>query len=100
MSNVSEIVKPYLPEKPTQRDYIIAYLMTGRVLTRSKTVYLMHFFEAPARISELKQMGYPIRTAEVKITTRLGRSSKVAIWYLDTVWMEKNVELRKFLGLL
>lgn len=82
-----------LPENPTQGDYILAYLKTGRILTRQKSVFLFDFFEAPARITELKQKGYPIRTVLVKVKTKTERSSSIAIWYLDLPAYEKMISV-------
>lgn len=78
-----------LPENPTQRDYILAYLKTGRVLTRQRSVFLFDFLEAPARITELKQKGYPIKTVRVKVDTKTERAASIAIWYLDIHAYEK-----------
>ncbi len=90
-NNLMKIVEPFLPEKPGQKDFILAYLKTGRILTRFKTVYVMSIFEAPARITELKADGWPIKSVDVRIETQLGKTTSVVIWYLDTKTVEHHL---------
>ena len=89
-SRIENICGPYLPEKPTQADYILAYLKTGRTLTRKHTIHLFDIFEAPAQIVGLRRKGWPIKTQKVSFTTKLGFPGSFAIWYLDVNQCYKN----------
>ncbi len=82
-NRIEVICGPHLPDKPTQADYILAYLKTGRTLTRKDTFHLMDIYEAPSAIVGLRKKGWPIKTAMITFTTKLGFPGNFAIWYLD-----------------
>jgi hypothetical protein len=61
---------------------IKAYLESGRVLTRLIADDLLGSKESPARISELRAKGYPIKTKMVTVKNRYGEKIRVAEWSL------------------
>lgn len=67
----------------SQNDRILDYLRSGRRLTRINSWQELGVIEAPARISELRAQGYPIRTEMVEVMNRYGERVRVARWHLD-----------------
>lgn len=66
----------------SQRDRILAYLQSGKELTRLNAWDQVGSIEAPARISELRQQGYNIITTMIKVKNRYGETVRVAKWRL------------------
>lgn len=64
----------------TQKERILEYLRGGNTLTRLNSWSELGVLEAPARISELRQDGYPIQTEMVKVRNRYGEDVRVARW--------------------
>lgn len=70
-----------LPAKiPTQRERLIAFFDSGRILTRLTAWDELGILEAPARISELRSTNYPVVTRMVTVKNRYGESVRVAEW--------------------
>ncbi len=67
----------------TQKDRILDYLKSGKVLTRLNSWETLGVLEAPARISELRQDGWAIRTDMVQIRNRYGEAVRIAKWSLN-----------------
>ncbi|MCK5563176.1 helix-turn-helix domain-containing protein [Candidatus Bathyarchaeota archaeon] len=66
----------------TQKQRILDYLKSGKTLTRLNSWSELGILECPARVSELRQEGYPIKTEMVPVTNRFGERVKVAKWSL------------------
>ena len=67
----------------SQKSRILDYLKSGKILTRLNSWETLGVLEAPARISELRQDGYAIRTDMVTVTNRYGEDVRIAKWSLD-----------------
>jgi len=65
-----------------QQDRILNYLQAGNKLTRLNAWDALGILEAPARISELRAKGYPIKTRMFPVKNRYGEMVKVAEWSL------------------
>jgi hypothetical protein len=66
----------------TQRDRILNYLKDGNKLTRLNAWNALGILEAPARISELRAKGHPIKTVMKVVKNRYGEKVKIAEWSL------------------
>lgn len=66
----------------TQSERILDYLKSGKKLTRINSWSELGVIEAPARISELRSRGIPVRTEMKTVTNRYGDSVRVAEWSL------------------
>jgi hypothetical protein len=75
----------------TQRDRILEYLSGGHRLTRLNAWDKLGILEAPARISELRSLGYPITTTMREVRNRYGEPVKVAEWTMNGGQYELNV---------
>ncbi len=65
-----------------QQSRILDYLKAGNILTRLDAWDRLGVLEAPARISELRQQGYPIVTEMYAVRNRYGETVRVARWHL------------------
>ena len=65
-----------------QRDRIMAHLESGNTLTRLESWQALGILECPARISELRREGVPIRTEMVSVYNRFGEKISIAKWSL------------------
>lgn len=68
-----------------QQKRIVELLESGSVLRRTETFRRLGIVEAPARISELRAMGYDIRTRRITVKNRYGESVSIAEWYMPRV---------------
>lgn len=66
----------------TQQDRILEYLKEGKTLTRLNAWDQLGILEAPARISELRNKGYGIKTGFKTVLNRYGEKVKIAEWRL------------------
>jgi hypothetical protein len=66
----------------TQQDRILEYLKEGKTLTRLNAWDQLGILEAPARISELRNKGYGIKTGFKTVLNRYGEKVKIAEWTL------------------
>ena len=66
----------------TQQERILSYLQEGKVLTRLNAWDQLVILEAPARISELRNKGYGIKTGFKTVINRYGEKVKIAEWRL------------------
>jgi hypothetical protein len=66
-----------------QKQRILEWLQGGNSLTRLNSWDQLGCLEAPARISELRQEGIPIRTEMRTVTNKFGDRVRIAVWYLD-----------------
>ena len=64
----------------TQKQRILDYLQSGKVLTRLNSWDVLSILEAPARISELRQDGHVIYTEMVSVKNRYGEDVRIAKW--------------------
>ncbi len=67
----------------SQCSRILAYLKTGKTLTRRIGLDELGIWESPARISELKQRGANIKTRRVNVVDRFGETAVIAHWTLE-----------------
>ena len=66
----------------TQQERILEYLKEGKTLTRLNAWDSLGILEAPARISELRNKGYGIKTGFKTVLNRYGEKVKIAEWRL------------------
>ena len=68
---------PNLESSASQKRRILEYLKTGKTLTNREAQRLFECDRAPARIKELRNSGYPIRTEMILVKSgkRIGRYS-------------------------
>ncbi len=67
----------------TQKERILDYLKSGKVLTRLNSWSQLGILEAPARISELRREGQHIETRMVTVQNRFGEDVRIAEWRLE-----------------
>jgi len=60
----------------------LAHLQAGKKLTRLDSWAELGILECPARISELRSKGWPIRTRMKAVFNRYGEKVRVAEWSL------------------
>jgi len=66
-----------------QKSDILAALKNGEKLTRLDILNRFGCIEGGARITELRQDGYPIETETIHWTTERGVKKSCALWSLD-----------------
>jgi len=66
----------------SQQERILSYLEAGHTLTRLDSWNELGCLECPARISELRMKGYPIRTHMKTVLNRFGEKVRIAEWSL------------------
>ena len=67
----------------SQKERILDYLKSGKVLTRLNSWEELGVLEAPARISELRQDNWAIHTEMVSVKNRYGEDCRIAKWSLN-----------------
>ncbi len=67
---------------PTQHERILDHLEQGLTINRLQGWSYLGILELPARISELKKKGYPIKTEMIPVKNRYGDTVSVAEWSL------------------
>ena len=67
---------------PSQKERILAHLKSGQKLTRLNSWERLGILEAPARITELRQDGYDIRTTMHTVSNRYGEKVRIARWWM------------------
>ena len=65
---------------PDQKERLMQHFESGRVLRRLDAWEELGIIEAPARISELRKMGYPIITKMIPVANRYGQTVNIALW--------------------
>jgi len=65
----------------TQAERILEHLQSGKVLNRLNSWSDLGILEAPARVSELRAMGHPIKTKRRQVTNRYGNKVSIAEWF-------------------
>jgi biotin operon repressor len=68
----------------TQKDRILHYLQSGQRLNRLVSWSRLGVLEAPARISELRADGYPIKTQMKTVHNRYGEKVSIAEWSIES----------------
>jgi hypothetical protein len=66
----------------SQAKRLLAYLQSGKSITRLEGWDTLGIIELPARCCELRQSGYNISTEMVKVTNRYGETVNIAKWRL------------------
>ena len=66
----------------SQQDRILSHLQSGKTLTRLESWSELGVLECPARISELRARGFPIRTEIKVVINRFGEKVRIAEWSL------------------
>ena len=64
----------------SQQKRLLAWLKSGKTLTRLSAWDDLGILEAPARISELRAQGYNIHTEMVPVINRYGEAVRIALW--------------------
>ena len=64
----------------SQQKRLLAWLKSGKTLTRLSAWDDLGILEAPARISELRAQGYNISTEMVPVINRYGEAVRIALW--------------------
>ena len=64
----------------SQQKRLLAWLKSGKTLTRLSAWDDLGILEAPARISELRSQGYNISTTMVPVINRYGEAVRIALW--------------------
>lgn len=67
----------------TQRDEILNALKRGRLLTPMDALRTWGCSRLAARVAELREAGYPIRTKLVAMPTAHGHTARVAVYRLE-----------------
>lgn len=68
---------------PTQGERVLAHLEQGLTINRLQGWDYLGVLELPARITELRQKGYNIKTRMITVKNRFGESVRVAEWSLE-----------------
>jgi hypothetical protein len=68
----------------TQKDRILHYLQSGQRLNRLVSWSRLGVLEAPARISELRAEGHPIKTKMKTVHNRYGEKVSIAEWSIES----------------
>lgn len=68
----------------TQKDRILHYLQSGQRLNRLVSWSRLGVLEAPARISELRADGHPIKTKMKTVHNRYGEKVSIAEWSIES----------------
>ena len=66
----------------SQRDRVLQYLKSGKVLTRLNAWDELGVIETPARICELRSEGYEIKSTRKTVLNRYGESVRIAEWFM------------------
>ena len=69
--------------KMTQREYILEQLLAGRKITRLDIFNEIWCFKLPARICELRQEGYNIKTKMIHLTNARNQKKCFARYWID-----------------
>jgi hypothetical protein len=69
--------------KMTQREYILDQLLAGRKITRLDIFNEIWCFKLPARICELRQEGYNIKTKMIHLTNANNQKKCFARYWID-----------------
>ena len=68
----------------TQKERILHYLQGGQALNRLVSWSRLGVLEAPARISELRAEGHPIKTKMKTVHNRYGEKVSIAEWSIES----------------
>ena len=66
-----------------QKERILHYLKQGQTLNRLVSWSRLGVLEAPARISELRAEGHPIKTKMRTVHNRYGEKVSIAEWSMN-----------------
>ncbi|MEM0953304.1 MAG: helix-turn-helix domain-containing protein [Pseudomonadota bacterium] len=78
-----------IPELNPQQTRLLAHLQAGHSLTRIDAWARLGILEAPARVCELRSMGYPIKTERVTVRNRYDEPVQIARWSLPAAQPEQ-----------
>lgn len=67
-----------------QKERILHYLKQGQTLNRLVSWSRLGVLEAPARISELRAEGHPIKTKMRTVHNRYGEKVSIAEWSIES----------------
>ena len=67
-----------------QKERILHYLKQGQTLNRLVSWSRLGVLEAPARISELRAEGHPIKTKMRTVFNRYGEKVSIAEWSIES----------------
>jgi len=66
-----------------QQTRTLQHLQRGDTLTRWQGLRYLDQWETPSRISELRALGYPIKTKMVTVKNKFGETVRIAKWSLE-----------------
>ena len=66
-----------------QHQRVLDYLQNGLTINRLQGWDYLGILELPARITELRQKGYEIKTRMITVKNRFGDNVRVAEWSLN-----------------
>lgn len=79
----------------TQNQRLIDYLESGKKITSLQAWKILGFSYLPARIKDVKDMGYEIKDKYITVQNRFGEKVPV-----KQFWMDKKVQLTQQEGLI
>ena len=74
------VKKEQKKEIPSQNQLLKNYFDSGKTITRREAILNLGIANLTARLSDLRQQGYPLKTTITKGINRHGASVRYAIW--------------------
>lgn len=67
----------------TQNQRLIDYLESGKKITSLQAWKVLGFSYLPARVKDVKDMGYPIKSKFITVQNRFGEKCSVKQYWMD-----------------
>lgn len=68
---------------PIQRQRLLAYMQIHDGITQYEALERLSILRLASRISELKKLGYPVKSKRVTVINKYGEKCRVARYYLE-----------------
>lgn len=68
---------------PIQRQRLLAYMQIHDGITQYEALECLSILRLASRISELKKLGYPVKSKRVTVINKYGEKCRVARYYLE-----------------
>lgn len=68
---------------PIQRQRLLAYMQIHDGITQYEALERLSILRLASRISELKKLGYPVKSERITVMNRYGEKCRVARYYLE-----------------
>lgn len=68
---------------PIQRQRLLAYMQIHDGITQYEALERLSIQRLASRISELKKLGYPVKSKRVTVINKYGEKCRVARYYLE-----------------